>query len=204
MSKIELQEIPYGYCHCGCNQKTKISTINRPGRGWVIGEPLRFLPYHHNRLRTGNKAAHWNGGECKTYDGYIIVLSPDHPCSDSDGYIRRARLVMEKRLETIFPKAFVFHHNNHIRTDDRPENITIFKSQSEHAKFHQDENAFLACGNKHFRKCWVCQKYDAPGNMTKVGRGYRHRECYNKYLWEAEIRKSIWDALDDGKNAELI
>ena len=26
----------------------------------------------------------------------------------------------------------------------------------------------------------------------------------NEADWEAEIRKSIWDALDDGKNAELI
>lgn len=44
------QEIPYGYCHCGCGQKTKIAKINSVARGWVKGEPLRYLNRHYGRL----------------------------------------------------------------------------------------------------------------------------------------------------------
>ena len=191
-------EIPYGYCQCGCGQKTTISNYNDKRRNIKKGEPNKFLKNHHVSLRPnamkgkiGKESSQWKGGEHKTYDGYMIIWNPIHPCADIRGYIKRARLVMEKHLETILPKTSVFHHNNHIRTDDRPENITIFKSQSEHAKFHQDENAFLACGNKHFRKCWICKKYDDPANMVKHGRGYQHRECYNRYRYQYRKKKNI-------------
>lgn len=40
---------PSGLCQCGCGQKTKISPYNFPSRGWVLGEPRRFLNGHHNR-----------------------------------------------------------------------------------------------------------------------------------------------------------
>ena len=40
------QEIPYGYCHCGCGQKTKIITKNDRGRGHVKGEPLKYIVGH--------------------------------------------------------------------------------------------------------------------------------------------------------------
>lgn len=39
-------EIPYGYCYCGCGQKTKIATENRPSRHMFKGEPLRFVANH--------------------------------------------------------------------------------------------------------------------------------------------------------------
>lgn len=32
-------EIPYGYCHCGCGQKTRISDKNITRLGWVKGQP---------------------------------------------------------------------------------------------------------------------------------------------------------------------
>lgn len=44
-------EIPYGYCHCGCGQKTKISISNDRRRGWVKGEPRRFISGHNGYLR---------------------------------------------------------------------------------------------------------------------------------------------------------
>lgn len=40
------QEIPYGYCHCGCGQKTALARRNDPAKGWVKGQPLRFIQGH--------------------------------------------------------------------------------------------------------------------------------------------------------------
>jgi len=45
------EEIPYGYCHCGCGQKTNIATVNRKNRQMVRGEPLRYLQHHGSRTR---------------------------------------------------------------------------------------------------------------------------------------------------------
>lgn len=39
-------EIPYGYCHCGCGQKTKLATRIHKRLGYIVGEPLRFVNRH--------------------------------------------------------------------------------------------------------------------------------------------------------------
>lgn len=44
------QEIPYGYCHCGCGQKTTIADHNNPRKGHVKGQPKRYIAGHHSRL----------------------------------------------------------------------------------------------------------------------------------------------------------
>ncbi len=43
------QEVPYGYCHCGCGQKTKISTRNDTTNGYVKGEPRHYVSGHNAR-----------------------------------------------------------------------------------------------------------------------------------------------------------
>lgn len=43
--------IPYGYCHCGCGQKTATIPASNRRRGLVRGEPMRFIQ-HHQRLLT--------------------------------------------------------------------------------------------------------------------------------------------------------
>jgi hypothetical protein len=43
-------EIPYGYCRCGCGQKTSIATRNEARRGHVKGEPMPFLQHHNPPL----------------------------------------------------------------------------------------------------------------------------------------------------------
>jgi hypothetical protein len=41
--------IPYGYCHCGCGEKTKLNTIN--GNGYAKGEPKKYLRGHAGRAK---------------------------------------------------------------------------------------------------------------------------------------------------------
>lgn len=40
-------EIPYGYCHCGCGEKTNLAKKSDSTCGYVKGEPYRYLPNHH-------------------------------------------------------------------------------------------------------------------------------------------------------------
>lgn len=42
--------IPYGYCHCGCGKKTRIAPQTANDRGWIRGEPVRFVHGHNNFL----------------------------------------------------------------------------------------------------------------------------------------------------------
>lgn len=42
-------DIPYGYCHCGCGQKTWIATKTSPGKNWIKGCPVKFAPGHGSK-----------------------------------------------------------------------------------------------------------------------------------------------------------
>lgn len=54
-------DIPYGYCHCGCGEKTKLAETDDRPRGWKAGHPLKFLHGHsgisNNRALTDEDVA---------------------------------------------------------------------------------------------------------------------------------------------------
>jgi DNA invertase Pin-like site-specific DNA recombinase len=41
--------VPYGFCWCGCGERTRLAPQSDTKRGVVKGEPVRFLQGHHNR-----------------------------------------------------------------------------------------------------------------------------------------------------------
>jgi len=49
-----------GLCECGCGGKTWIATISDRSRGWVKGEPVRFIHGHANKL---DGAHNWRGDQ---------------------------------------------------------------------------------------------------------------------------------------------
>jgi hypothetical protein len=78
------------------------------------------------------------GHEKKRDDGYIAVYFPDHPEANSEGYVMKHRLVMEKALGYKIPNGFVVHHINHIRDDNRIENLALMLFGA-HAGMHLRE-----------------------------------------------------------------
>lgn len=56
-----ISEIPYGYCHCGCGQKTNISKMTSKKYGQIKGIPVRYISGHHVRCsREQRIIAFWN------------------------------------------------------------------------------------------------------------------------------------------------
>lgn len=47
-------DIPYGYCHCGCGQKTTIAKLTNSKRGRIKGDPTRYINGHHQRIHASN------------------------------------------------------------------------------------------------------------------------------------------------------
>lgn len=90
-----------------------------------------------NIPRRSRSEAQWKGGTIKNPCGYIMIHNPDHPNAFSNGYIHRSRLIAEKKLGRFLKKGEITHHKNGIRTDDRPENISVF-TQSTHMSKHRD------------------------------------------------------------------
>ena len=82
----------------------------------------------------GERNPRWKGGRFVNDQGYVLVLTPDHPCADRHGYVREHRLVMESHLGRYLEPREVVHHINHDRSDNRLENLRLYSSNGEHKR----------------------------------------------------------------------
>ena len=71
-------------------------------------------------------------------DGYVAIYFPDHPKSNSEGYIMEHVLVMECNIGRWLKDDEVVHHKNHKRNDNRIENLQLMTFR-EHARLHMLE-----------------------------------------------------------------
>lgn len=99
----------------------------------------RFMKKHNikrqNRgAQPGEKHRDWKGGRITDKDGYILILKPDHPHANSNGYIREHRLVMEEHLGRHLRPEEVVHHINQNPADNRIENLEVYDSNNKHLK----------------------------------------------------------------------
>ena len=99
---------------------------------WVMrntnGSPQNKLCVHcFLKTRSRENNHNWKGGRFNTVDGYIRVLSADHPNKDIRGYVLEHRLVMEQTLGRYLLGNEDVHHLNGIKSDNRPENLAVLK-----------------------------------------------------------------------------
>jgi len=89
----------------------------------------------NNRGKRGKDTTRFKTGRCITDKGYVKILNYNHPHSHKNGYVLEHRLVMEKKIGRYLRPEEVVHHINGIRTDNRIENLILFKSSAIHTKY---------------------------------------------------------------------
>ena|SRR3990167_364516 len=89
-----------------------------------------------------NKCVNWKGGItlCR---GYRMILIDRYNCKDGRKRPRYAfehRLIASKILRRKLKHSEVIHHINHIISDNRPENLYLFKNNAEHKRYEHLKN----------------------------------------------------------------
>lgn len=77
-------EIPYGYCHCGCGQKTKIIKRNDFSRNKIKGTFEKFVK-NHNKRKEFCKNGHFRSVDNITKDGYCKLCKNEYRRNNKGG-----------------------------------------------------------------------------------------------------------------------
>jgi HNH endonuclease/NUMOD3 motif len=124
-------------CGCGCGQDAG------PGRRYISG--------HNTRGETADLARAYQKGWYKRVDGYVFILSPDHPLA-SHGYVPEHRLVVERFLRATQPDSpyllrlgnqlylrpeFIVHHEDEVKDNNVIENLRPM-TKNEHKRWHNE------------------------------------------------------------------
>lgn len=72
----------------------------------------------------------------KKSQGYVFIKMPSHPRSNKYGYVQEHIVIMESVIGRPLKNKEVVHHINKNKEDNRPENLMLFRSHSEHITFH--------------------------------------------------------------------
>ena len=165
-----------GVCKCGCGGELK-SVRER------CKSILRFYLQYHYKIPKKNKLE------------YRRVYRPDHPYADSKGCVRYHRLVMEEKLGRYLEPWEVVDHINKDRQDNRPENLRLFSSNSDHIQNHKPIEDFSGrqCREcKSFKTSMVKRKRNTwrPGWYGNKEKGFLCISCYHKAHYKKKKNKN--------------
>ncbi len=129
---------------------------------WV--QFVKGKPVHDICLRcahSGTRHIRWAGGRNNNGKGYIRIWLPSndffYSMADCHGYVLEHRLVMAQSLKRCLHPWEVVHHINHIKTDNRFENLQL-SSEDRHCQFTLLETKIrkLEAENKELRRQLKC------------------------------------------------
>ena len=84
--------------------------------------------------RFGNNNPNWSGGRHYHKNGYIWVVTPNHPHRDKDNRVLEHRLVVEKEIGRYLLSKEAVHHRGG-KDDNRPCMLMAFVSNAAHMRF---------------------------------------------------------------------
>lgn len=130
-------------------------------------------------------------------NGYIEIMMPEHPNARSNGTVLEHRLVAERKLGRYLKRTEVVHHIDEDKTHNVEDNLIIFRTNSDHSRFHKigimkdmgDGTHICPIPEKEIMQCEYCGKYFVK-DKNKRNNKYCSVECYKAYCVEQfELRE---------------
>lgn len=118
--------------------KLKLSILRKGKPSHRKGKKLPLktkIKMSENQKGKGNN--NWKGGKSKDGKGYIKIYYPEHPNSDSHGYVKEHRLVIEKKIKRFLKTTEVIHHIDEIKSNNNIDNLVLCSNDLEHRKLHK-------------------------------------------------------------------
>lgn len=125
----------HGFCLCGCANKTRISRVNDKSKGYIKGEPVRFLRGHNIAGKSGDQSPNWKGGRQLSSHGYIVVWAPEGRQYE---HIVVAEKAIGRKLKYIspgHPDNEVVHHINGDKLNNGNHNLLVC-THAYHTELH--------------------------------------------------------------------
>lgn len=96
-------------------------------------------------------------------NGYVMLNIPDHHRASTDGYVYEHVVLAEKYIGRSLKPEEVVHHENEIKDDNSIENLKIFRTSSDHTRYHNtgikvmmDDGTYIAPEIKRLLSCEQC------------------------------------------------
>ncbi len=116
----------YYLCRCDCGTKSLVLQNNLPsGKSKSCGCLNREASRERGLKRQGEKNPRWKGGRILNTKEYIRIHCPEHPSSDSNGYILEHRAVAERVLGRRLRGNECVHHVDEDRTNNANNNLVV-------------------------------------------------------------------------------
>jgi hypothetical protein len=120
---------------CACQFKVRAFEVSKAERRGCSPPIYCSLACRNSAYRgTGNPK--WRGGVVRQPSGYLYEYAPDHPHATKQGYVMQHRLVVEREIGRVLDPAEEVHHRNHVRDDNRYENLEVQEDKRAHRVLH--------------------------------------------------------------------
>jgi transposase len=124
---IEKYKIPKRPFHQKGRGNRKGAVLSLETRKKISRKRMGFKVSEHTKQILRDKSKGWYMN-----NGYMFIRKLEHPLSyKHEGYIKRANLILEEKIGRYMKDGELAHHINHIRDDDRPENLEL-KTTKQH------------------------------------------------------------------------